>query len=364
MLSALTEIGKGKLYGELDSGVAYDSNIYLDRNELGDSILFARPSLEYLQDSGLLRIESEIYTKIERYDEYSEEDSEDYGFSLKLSYPEGDVAQFKTDAEVRWARLTEPNPEVGDILRTDAFELKGSLTTRTSEKFRFRSRGRFQQRDPENAPYREFAISYVDVSAMYAISPKVLVFSGGGLAYYDQAGVNNTGGNSVRGFVGAEGQFTPKLEGDIMIGYSQREFASPLFEDRGAIVAETTLTWQAGPKTTVEAKVERSFGLAATNVSVLSTAVGVSVRHKFTSKISVEALLGTGWLRLDAPQTDQPSLLNSRSDHEIRGDIKFTYEFNEQFSVRAGILVADRASDVAIFEYGRHRFGLAGSARF
>lgn len=88
--------------------------------------------------------------------------------------------------------------------------------------------------------------------------------------YYSQrhskpnSGVANpteTDVNAIGGFIGAQGEFTPKIRGEVRVGYEASERSDSLDTPEG-VIGEITLAYQITPKNSLELSYNRRYGLS------------------------------------------------------------------------------------------------------
>lgn len=360
----LAEVAGGRINVRGTASITFDSNIYANIDEVSDTVYRLRPSVSFLKDSGLLRLDSELYLQAVRYDTYSDEDTEDYGLDLRLSFPQQEDAQLELQGEVHFMHLTAPNPEIGDIIESDRATLRGSLLTKTSEKLRSRLELSYDARDYDRFDYRDSAITMVDGSLLYALSPRVRLFGGAGYTNFDIDATESASGSSTRLFAGAQGDFTPKLTGSFRLGYTTRRFDDgDDFSDRGAVVMGSDLAWRMSEKTTFLLQGSRYFDVTPTNVSYLATNLTLRARHSFTEKLSAEASLTYIHGTFTASREEDDPHAN-RSDDDFRLGLGVAYRFNRHLSGRIDLAASTRESTSDLFENDRTTLAFSLTGRF
>jgi hypothetical protein len=361
------ELGGGRLQVKGTASITFDSNIYQDAQELSDTVLRLRPSVAYIKDSGLLRLDSELYFQAIRYQEYDEENAEDYGLDLRLSFPQQEDAQIEMRGEARLMHYTAPNPEVGDIIESDRAMLRGSVLTKTSEKLQGRVEVSYDARDYSLSTYQDTTLALLDGSLLYAVSPRLRTFAGAGYTEFDVESSDESedaSGSSVRLFGGFQGNLTPKVTGTARLGYTTRRFDdADDFADQGAVVMSADLAWQLSKKTSFALQGSRFFDVTPTSVSYLVTNLTLRGRHQLLEKLSLDAFVSYVHGSFTASREESDVNAN-RTDDDYRLGGALAYQMNRYISARVDLLLSTRESTSELFENDRAALTFSLSGRF
>ncbi len=149
------------------------------------------------------------------------------------------------------------------------------------------------------------------------------------------------------GFVGARGEFTPRLKGSVKAGYESRSFSDGTPVD-GSPVVEVNLNYRFREKTTINLNYVRSTAVSpqAPAVSSVNDALGLRVDQRFGASGKWLATLSANYTTFDYGSS---GFYSNRTDNWLITSLYVTYLFRlwlnaslgyefEKFSSNAGSL--------------------------
>jgi hypothetical protein len=163
----------------------------------------------------------------------------------------------------------------------------------------------------------------------------------------DRTGVNrDSSGSSVNG--GVEFKLVEFLQGEVFVGYLDRQFGAPL-QDFSGLNYGSTLKWSPTPLTTVH--------LSAARVLSETTVAGSSVIEDDTFGIGVDHELRRNViLQANVTHTDSSFVGIARDDSHIGGRVGATYLIDDNLSATAGYEHRERDSSAPGEDFSEDKF--------
>jgi len=329
-----------KLHLTLDGQVRFDDNVTLaDENADGDTIFVVTPGIDLNYNGGLSTGRLVVAEQINRYCDYTTLDGELFSAVGEYKY---DGALTDYDVRASYRELDQGGQRIRnreEAVRHDLTDLSASGIWTATAKTRIGAGATYNAVVYPDANLSDSESIGLPVDFYYAITPKVDVSVGyryratnldpvpsivsGQTVYLD----NDWTGHFIN--VGATGEFTPKLKGQVRVGYNMRRF------DRGGtqngLGLLGGLTYAYSPKTSYELTVMNDF-----SNSVLGTAQRVfSVRgggqYEFSPQWSAKFGLSYESTGYDRPLGSVYA--NSRKDEFVVADVTAVYAVNENVSL-------------------------------
>ncbi len=367
LLSAVTshgfyEIGRGEIFLETRASVAYESNIFENRNNTSDVIFRLNPELQYLRRAGRYNVDAHLGAAAQKFLDNDREDSVDLTAGVSLSSAGERQAILSPTFRVSIDSRRQAIGEVGVRARTDTFSASTGLSYQHSD--------RVVLNGSLNATHTRFSgggqnLSDTTTLSMseqitYIQSARISYFAGHTIAYSFSSGADGRGAlkpldNTV--FVGVGGQISPKVSGSAQIGYTWREFLEGDIPSTGSIFASGSLNWQATDRRSYNLTISRALGLGVLDQSTETTTVSVGVNQTLTDKISASAGASHSWQEFSAPGV-------SRTDKIITFNTRVNFALTRQASASAGYSYTQRNSADDFIDSHTHRFDVTATYRF
>ncbi len=348
-----------KLHLTLDGQVRFDDNVrFLSSNEKEDWVFVAAPGLELNYNGGLSTGSITLVEQIIRYGDVSAYDGEFFKGVGEYKY-EGaltKVSGFLSYQELSQGSVTIRNAD--QAIRHDvanaSLEADSSVTAKTQIGV-----GLFY--DAVNYPGATYADreSYgLPLDVYYEVSPKVDVSVG---YRYRRSLVKETPStlhslDSKDHFfnVGARGEFTPKLNGQVRAGYGLRDFDET--GSRSNFSFSGRLTYVYSPKA--------SFDLSASN-DFSNSATGVS-QEVFSIRAGAKFEIAPEWAAYASLSYEATDYEYARSDDFYTGTVGVIYTVNEFASVDASYLHRSNESSMPgdAYDFSSNILSLGISLRY
>jgi hypothetical protein len=341
-----------ELFVTASAAVQFDDNIYLDAsNETDDTILSFTPGVDLVFGKGSITKGNVYYREeIRRYSDNDNQDTELSSLGFKSQYDNGVT---KADFNASYAQVAQNDNDLratGTIVRRKLTNLGAKLEFGISEKTSLAAGISFDKTDYGPASYIDSDIWNLPVDVYFKASPK-LDWSVG--YRYRSTDLSGAARDSKDHFlnVGARGEFSPKLIGQVRLGYTKRTF--DVGSDDSQLGFDGNLTYLFSEKTTYRFNLSNDFGSSGTGDSTETFRIGLSA----TSKLSEQWLLTTG---LSLNKTDY----STRSDDFLEGQVGVSYILNAIVNFGASYSYRNNGSDQASAEFTNSVFMFGANIRY
>lgn len=309
--------GPFMVWPKITATVEQTDNIFVTAtDEQSDTIWRLNPEVGLTSNWSRHQLDAYARASINRYSEFSSEDTEDYSVGAQGRVAVARAAHI--DAGADWSRLTEPRtaaPSQG-LARPVQYEAASAFVSTAREFDRLRFAGRIDGRkftflnragNPQQHD-RDRTLAQVTGRLDYAFDPNRALFveiagnthdyrlsaTPGVLAIFP--GFENRDSAGLQVLTGANFEFSGQARGEIAAGYARQRFDNPLFGDISAIGARGQVEWFATPLTTITAFGSRTIedaGVIGAS-GFLSTNVGAQVDHELRRNLILSAQVGFG----------------------------------------------------------------------
>lgn len=334
------------------ASVRYDDNIFLDETEAQSDVLYSIiPGLEYGYDGGLTQLTAELSDQFLRYIDNSDLDADLLTATLEIvregansrlvvragyhEYGQNSLNALSTSQTVR--RNTTEGVVNGEISVGGRTRLAGGVNY---------DRARY----PGTGFIGSEALQF-PVDVYYALSAKLDLSVG---YRYRTNKIENGLRDSKDQFfnVGARGQFTPKLTGQVRVGLTERSFDAGGNDSQ--VGAGADLVWFYSPKSTYRLTVSNDFTNSAIGVSQTQLSISLDGRFEFNDVWSTGAVLT---FSSDDYET-------GRKDDFFVGDFSLVYRLQDNISFQGAYIFRKNNSNVATLDFTNNVLSLATSIRY
>lgn len=341
-----------ELFVTVSAAVELDDNIYLDTtNEQNDTIFSFTPGFDLVFGKGSATSGNVYYR--EEFRRYSDNDVQNTSLSnlgFNSKYSNGVT---KANFNASYAQLAQNSNDVrptGDIARRAVSNLGGKVEFGISEKTVLGVGANFAKTNYAPASYTDSDIWSLPVDIYYEASPK-LDWS---LGYrYRSSDLSGAARDSKDHFLslGARGEFTPKLTGQVRAGYTKRSF--DVGSDESLFGMDGSLTYAYSDKTNYSFTFGNDFGSSGTGDSTKDFSLGLNASNRVTEQWSVTAGLNY-----------KKSEYSTRTDDFMQGLIAVTYVYNNFVNFGASLTLRDNSSDLASAEFAQNVFTIGANVRY
>ena len=200
--------------------------------------------------------------------------------------------------------------------------------------------------------FRDYEAVSVPVNLYYSLSLGLQVSSGYRFRRTDVPGSPSYLDHSVN--FGLQRQWAPGLTGEVVFGPIFRNFE----QGPGAegFAAAAALNWEALPRTTLRAEVQRDFATAVSGASYENTGVAVAVAYAVTPMLFAQAKVGYN----KAEFHDS----SGRRDQYFNAGLSVTYAPMGGVMLSAGYVYQKNDSNLAIGRFSSNIVNLAAALRY
>lgn len=346
-------LGEGaEAFVTLKTGIEYNDNLFLSSaNEESDTIYRLTPGIEFLFGQNSLAQSKFSYT--EEFKFYSDNSSADRELSTvdySTAYDDGKLA---VDLKAGFQQLDQVTRDIrgAGAVRRDVLNAGVNGEVGVTEKTSVRLGIEYNDTDYKRTGFSDWEWLKIPISYYYEVAPKL--DASFGYTYKDNTLA--TALDTAEHFynVGARGEITPKLTGEIKIGY--RESKPEVGASRDTIGVESNFTYTYSEKTTFDFGVSNDFGFSGTGDSYRNLGLNVGLTAAVSDQLQILA-------RLNYSQYDYST--TGQEDDFVSGTLGLTYRFNENLSLSGGYSYTDNNSNRAASDFTANAFNLALSLRY
>lgn len=332
--------------------VQADDNIYLDSsNEKSDTIYSFTPGVDLVFGKGSITKGNAYFREeIRRYSSNDNQDVELANVGVRSSFDNG---VSKAGFNASYTELAQNDNDIrvtGDIVHRNVTNLAGNLEFAFSEKTSLGTGISFDRTDYGPSSYSDSNIWSIPVDVYFKASPK-LDYS---LGYrYRSSQLSGAGIDSTDHFLnlGARGEFSPKLTGQVRVGYTRRSL--DVGGDENLFGVDGNLTYGFSEKTTVAINVGNDFGSSGTGASTKNFSLGLNVSSKVSEQWSFNG--GLNYRKID---------YTTRTDDYVEGLVSVNYALSAIVNFGASYTYRNNSSDLGSAEFTNNVFSLGANIRY
>lgn len=361
-VAAAAELAGGRIETILEAHSEYDSNIYLNSQQVSDTVFTGRASVGYLRDVAEVTSELTVGALGSVMADHSDQNSFDPFVRGGLTFTPSDKTTIAGNAS--YERASIANEDLNTRTRSNNFTFDGSLQNLFSEKLGYRVTGNYDDSRYLTDGYADVLSYSAGLDAVYAYSPKLTVVAG-----YDyreswtenrpsQLG-SDPSSHDDRLSAGVEGQLLPKVSGTLNVGWVKRSFDKSGRDGSSALYFDTGLKWIPREKTSVTINASQDYGLTAAAQSSKIGLLSVGVRQVLNAQWTVD-----GSASVSHASYAGASAFLSRRDDTYRFKARATYAWTTNVSVDFSLGYANVDSTNSVSTYDRVAAGVGLTATF
>lgn len=345
-----------ELFVTASAQVQFDDNIYLDPGtitspEVDDTILSFTPGVDLVFGKGAVTKGNAYYREeIRRYSDNDNQDTELSSLGFKSQYDNGVT---KADLNASYAQVAQNDNDtniLGGIVRRKLTNLGAKIEFGISEKTALAAGITFDKTDYGPSGYSDSDIWSLPVDMYYKASPKM----DWSLGYrYRSSELSGSGTDTTDHFlnVGARGEFSPKLVGQVRVGLTQRNY--DVGGDDNLLGVDGSLTYAFSEKTSYRLNLSNDFGSSGTGDSTEIFTIGLNG----TTRVSDQWAF-TGGLSLRKYE------YSTRSDDYLEGLLAVTYNLNTMVNFGASYTYRDNSSSSTLAEFTNSVLSFGANIRY
>lgn len=349
------------LHLTLSNQLRYDDNVTLSHNSSEDTIFLCTPGAELIYNGGLSKASLNLYEQFSRYADHGDYNGENLSLLSQYAY-EG--ALTTVTAHLNYQELTQGSLTVRNAdqaVERDVTDSAVDAQWAMSEKTHFGAGVFYHSTNYTSSSYADTYCYGAPLDAYYAVTPKVDLSVGYRYrrTIVDELATTTVSQDTRDHFfnVGARGEFTPKLKGQVRVGYNVRDLDEVLPGEDGTeeqFAFSSSLSYVYSPKTTFTLEAANDFD----NSSVGTSQKVLSVRAGATWELSPELTFGGG-LSYQATRYD-----SGQNDDFFVGDMEVAYSFSENFSVNAQYVYRQNWSTYLTRDFSGNVLSVGATIRF
>lgn len=335
-------------------GVRKDNNIFMSPTEQSDTIFELNPGLQLVfGNSSLVKGTFSLNESFTIYTDHDDLNDELSSAHFNANYDDG-----KSSVSVN-ASFTELNqntvdtlPVVGTrdaLIRRDVAQLGGVAEVSVTEKSSIAGGVQYNKADFKRGGFSDSETVTLPFNYYYEMTPKVDM----SLGYRYRQKWEGIGMDTKDHFfsVGARGEFTPKLSGNLAVGYTQRKFDRR--SDTSLLGIDSSLTYALSPKTTVQFGVHNDFDTNSQGQQQKNFSVRASVSSRISEQWTVTA--GASYREID---------YYTRADDYYEGQVGVTYTVTQNVNITGALALRSNKSDLPSSDFDARVVSLAAHFRF
>ena len=329
-----------------------DSNIYLDtNNEQSDTIFSFTPGFDLVFGKGSATQGNAYYREeIRRYSDNNVQNTSLSNLGFNSKYSNGVT---KAEFKAAYAQVAQNDNNIrttGDIVRRVITNLGGKVEFGISEKTVLGIGVTFDKVNYDPVAYTDSNVWALPLDVYYQAGPKM----DWSLGYrYRSTDLSGAARDSKDHFLslGARGEFTPKLIGQVRAGYGQRSF--DVGSDENLFGLDGNLTYLYSEKTSYQFTFSNDFGVSGFGDSTKVFSLGLNASNRFTEQWYLSA--GLSYSIFEYP---------TRTDDFIQGQVALTYVYNNYVNFGASMTLRNNSSDLGAAEFSQNVFSIGANIRY
>ncbi len=332
--------------------IRFDDNIFLDSaNEQDDLIWSVTPGLDLVFGKGSATQGNAYYR--EEFLQYSDANDQDTSLSslgVNSAY-NGGKSQF--DLSATYAQVSQNDNNVrltGDLVRREVTHFHAKPEFSVTQKSSLAIGVTYDRTNYKPASFSDHGAWALPIDYYSEYSPKLDLSIG---YRYRDNDISGTGIDSTDSFfnIGARGEFTPKLTGQVRVGFNQRDLDAG--GDSSEFGYDADLTYAMSDKTSYRFNLSNDFGYAGTGESTKNFTLGLQASNKFTEQLSMNA-------GLSFRATEYPA----RDDDYYEGQIALTYIYNANVNFGASFVHRNNDSTLTGIDFSNNVFSFGANIRY
>lgn len=333
--------------------VKVDDNIYLrNTNEADDTILTFSPGLDLIFGRNAAMSGNLYYRHdILRYSDNSNQNTDLANLGLNSLYNNGKT---KFDFGFSYAETAQNDASVpGFIVPRDATAARALGEFGVTEKSTLGIGVRYEKSDYGiGGSFRDNSSFSIPADYYFEYSPKLQLSVGYRYRTTELSGAGTIDRKDHFLNLGARGEFTPKLSGQVRVGYGKRSYDNTLPDD-DTLGLDLRLTLAATAKTSLHFDASNDFGVSALGESTDALTLGATINTRVDDQWAFRA--GLHFRSVDYP---------TRSDDYFEGNASVSYTYSEFVNFAAGFTHRSNDSTFAANEFTNTVFSLTANLRY
>lgn len=298
-IHAFYQIAEGEVILDTRLSTGYDSNLFGNASEKGDSFVSLAPTLSWLRSAGLSPLNLSAGLNVTRYRQFTGQNSEDYFGRFSAGFPIPAESAISGNFNLGYSRNTRLDEYIFDRITSDifnaavngAYQLRPNTSLTSSYSYVDTKTGDFKTVTNSGNVGINFSEIFrnLDLGFNYRIRHSRLEGSGSNRDSLDHAF-----GANLSGPVLPE-TWLPKVTTSFSLGYDN---TLPSAQDKSTtqrIVGSVNANWQARERTTVGLSVSRDLDLSPDQQNVETTRLTLNLGQRIGERMTTYARTSYAW---------------------------------------------------------------------
>jgi hypothetical protein len=332
--------------------VAIDDNIYLDTtNENDDTVISFTPGVDLVFGKGSATTGNVYYR--EEIRRYSDNDNQDSEFSNVGFQSSTNTGGSKFDLNASYVQMAQNDNDIraaGTLVHREIVNLGASAEFNVTAKTTLGLGTTFLSTDYELANYTDSDVWNLPVDVYYQASEKLDWSLGYRYRSTNQEGVAADFTDHFLN-LGARGEFSPKLSGQVRVGYSTRKVNGG--GDDSDLGLDSSFSFAATEKTSLRVFLSNDFGNSGQGESTTTLRWGGSITSNLTEQ----------WLA-SASVSVSSAEYPTREDDFLDSSLSLGYKYNQYVNFSASVAFRENSSTSAAAEFDNTVFTFGANVRY
>lgn len=330
-------------------GVRADDNIFLQSTKVDDVIFDIAPGVDLTFGKGSITQGHFSYVEtISRYSQNSDLNTELAALNFASNYNDG---KNTFNAAAGYNQLNQNTVDIrgATLIRRDVTTASANVEVSASAKSKVGVGAAYSDTDYKPAGFSDLTTFEVPLNYYYAVTSKVDMSVGFKYRKSEVQGAVDSNDYLYR--VGARGEFTPKVNGSLMVGYGQRDLDSG--GDKSMLNLEGVLNIALTAKSTLQLNASNDFGVAAAGNQQKTLSLGGVLISKISDQLQTR--LGLTYLAND---------YYTRTDDYIEAQVGVDYTVSNNITISGAYAHRNNSSDISAAEFNNNVFSLSANFRY
>jgi hypothetical protein len=328
-------------------GVRADDNIYNTDNAISDTIFDINPGVEItFGKDAALKGSLTLVDSFANYSDNSNLNTNLFSGDLNAAY---DDAKLKLKFNLGYHEQNQNAPDIRGLTRRDQFVTGANAEVEISQITSVSAGVSFDHTNYKRTSYADTDTLTVPLNFYYKWTPKIDLSVGYRFRDYE----TTIGRDSTDHYfsVGARGEFTPLLTGQISVGYNERDLAGGGSETLPGL--EASLTYALTPKTSITVGASNDYGTAPQGAQQKNFSLNGGITTDISSEWKLNA--GLSYRAID---------YYTRTDDYVEGNVGATYVINTYVKITGAYVYRSNSSDLKGSEFTNNVFSISASLRY
>ncbi len=358
------EDGRDHVFVTGNFGIAYDSNVFTNKNSGGDSTISYGLTVEITRQAGWIGVNASVSVQAQTYDHDTTQDFANPAFSAEFTKQTG-----RTTGSLTLAAQEESRADVAVNTRDTSWNYNAGLNFKypVIERYSISGSLGYGLVDYTNKQlFTDLSTYSASVDLYYVLSDARDLF--GGYRYRYEPTDKHSFDVDNAFTVGVSGKVYGPINGSLRVGYQFRDDHSPITTTHyGDFTGSASLSSNLNRATTISLTASKDFSTTASDTSLDSNTVDIAVQHAVTAKFALTGDVGGGYNDYlgDGGRIVPGDLTSAhRRDEFFNWGAAANYTFNQHLKVSLGYTFYENWSNLSFAVFTRQNYSLYLTSRW